>query len=68
MYYIGELWENNEISVADEHLATAVCDMILTELSQEKTKNVTIDKKVMLLGLEEEQHYIGLRMVAEHGR
>ncbi|WP_064504216.1 B12-binding domain-containing protein [Alkalihalobacillus trypoxylicola] len=62
MYYIGELWEHNKISVADEHLATAVCDMIISQLSilSEGTES---NQKIMLLGLEEEQHYLGLRMV-----
>ncbi|WP_254434125.1 B12-binding domain-containing protein [Halobacillus sp. Marseille-Q1614] len=32
MYHVGELWEKNEISVADEHLATAICDFVLSRL------------------------------------
>lgn len=63
MYHIGELWENNEISVADEHLATALCDYILSRLDNEKVE-VVHDKKVLLFGVEEEQHYLGLKMVA----
>lgn len=68
MYYIGELWERNEISVADEHLATAICDFVLSRL---KGENMTKDRKTqknhkaILFGVEEEQHYIGLKMVAE---
>ncbi|SFJ42102.1 Methanogenic corrinoid protein MtbC1 [Halobacillus dabanensis] len=74
MYYIGELWERNEISVADEHLATAICDFVLSKLEAE-ISNVSRKHqknfKAMLFGVEEEQHYIGLKMVAdtfkEHG-
>lgn len=32
MYYIGYLWEIDEISVADEHLATGTVDYVLTML------------------------------------
>lgn len=63
MYRIGELWEQNEISVAEEHLATAVCDFVLsaTEL---RNKDKDGRKKAMIFGPEGEEHYIGLKMVA----
>ncbi|MFC7322027.1 cobalamin B12-binding domain-containing protein [Halobacillus campisalis] len=74
MYYVGELWENNKISVADEHLATAICDFVLSRI-EAQTKKISGEHqttfKAMLFGVEEEQHYIGLKMVAatfkEHG-
>ncbi|WP_226580300.1 B12-binding domain-containing protein [Halobacillus litoralis] len=68
MYYIGELWEKNEISVADEHLATAICDFVLSKLDADSSvvKRRNQKKyKVILFGVEEEQHYIGLKMVAD---
>lgn len=63
MYRIGELWEQNEISVAEEHLATAICDFVLsaTEL---RNKAGNGPKKAMVFGPEGEEHYIGLKMVA----
>ncbi|RNF38374.1 cobalamin B12-binding domain-containing protein [Planococcus salinus] len=64
MYRIGELWENNIISVADEHLATAVCDFVVSaaELKRESIKG--IKRKAMILGPEGEGHYIGMKMVS----
>lgn len=67
MQRIGELWENNEISVADEHLATATCDFILSQykyryISKKKTKKN--EKKAMFFCLENEQHYLGTKMIA----
>ncbi|MBB4825426.1 methanogenic corrinoid protein MtbC1 [Sporosarcina luteola] len=65
MTYIGQLWERNEITVADEHLATAICDFIISDfefrssMSEEGNR-----KKVMLFGVEGEEHYIGLKMAA----
>lgn len=71
MYHIGVLWEKNKITVADEHLATAICDFVVSSLDdsiyREKRKN-SKRKKVMLMGVENEQHYIGLKMVASFYR
>ncbi|GGF32279.1 hypothetical protein GCM10010954_34360 [Halobacillus andaensis] len=68
MYHVGELWERNEISVADEHLATAICDFVLSKIEAEAL-NIRGDRqksfKALLFGVEEEQHYIGLKMVAD---
>lgn len=38
MRHIGYLWEINEISVADEHLATSTCDFLLARYLFEKKK------------------------------
>ncbi|MDT2046316.1 B12-binding domain-containing protein [Priestia flexa] len=74
MRYIGTLWEKNIVTVADEHVATTTCDYLLTrygfykEVTSKKNKK---HGKVMLFCLEEEQHFIGLKMVSllfeEHG-
>lgn len=70
MRHIGHLWETNKITVADEHLATATCDFILSKLSFGIRKGPSADK-AMFLCLDGEQHYLGLKMVdslfREHG-
>jgi methanogenic corrinoid protein MtbC1 len=65
MHYIGDLWENNEITVADEHLATATCDFVLSRLLYSPPQAVQPLKsgKAMFLCVEGEQHYLGLKMV-----
>lgn len=71
MYHIGALWENNEITVADEHLATAICDFVISAVDHRELAEQGAERKVMVLGPEGEDHYIGLKMVAglfrEHG-
>ncbi len=32
MYRIGELWEQNKVSIATEHLATAITEMLLNQV------------------------------------
>lgn len=39
MQHIGHLWETNQITVADEHLATATCDFVLSKLAYESEKD-----------------------------
>ena len=68
MYHIGELWENNEIGVADEHLATAVCDFVVSAVENRKQQGDGSERKVMVLGPEGEDHYIGLKMVSSRFR
>ncbi|GEK59481.1 hypothetical protein CHL76_12610 [Marinococcus halophilus] len=65
MYHVGELWQENKISVADEHLATATCDFLLSRLERREEKQPSPDApKALLFGVAEEQHYLGLRMAA----
>lgn len=64
MRHIGLLWEHNRISVADEHVATAVCDMLISRLGYEKAQQApqTPGRKAAFLCLEGERHYLGLKM------
>ncbi|WP_455663099.1 cobalamin B12-binding domain-containing protein [Pradoshia sp.] len=64
MHHIGLLWQNNKITVADEHIATAVCDFVLSRLSsaQLSRQDSAPRKRAMFLCLEGEQHYLGLKM------
>lgn len=64
MQHIGQLWENNQITVADEHLATAICDFILSRLDIQLQPQLRTEKTVLLMGVQDEEHYIGLKMVS----
>lgn len=65
LYKIGELWEFNKISVATEHLASAIIESILNEnyltiISQNK-----VNKNVLLFCVEKEYHQVGLKMIGD---
>ncbi|SDX85353.1 Methanogenic corrinoid protein MtbC1 [Lutibacter oricola] len=65
MYTVGELWEYNKISVATEHLSSAICSAILNEhyffiISKQKK-----DKKVLMACVENEHHEIGAKMISD---
>lgn len=63
MQHIGELWERDDISVADEHLATATCDFMISRFHAQ-TNRKTSSRKAMFLCVEEEQHTLGMRMAS----
>lgn len=65
LYNIGALWESGKISVASEHLASAIVESILNEMYSgiiSKTKN---NKTVIVASVENEAHQIGIKMVAD---
>lgn len=66
MRWIGELWERGEISVADEHLATALSYQALTILYPELLRRGIRCGRVVLVGAPRgEHHVLGLRMAAD---
>jgi methanogenic corrinoid protein MtbC1 len=65
LYNIGDLWESGKISVATEHLASAIVESILNEMYSgiiSKTRN---NKTVIVASVENEAHQIGIKMVAD---
>ena len=65
MYRIGILWERNEISVAEEHLSTAIVSRISATLyARFATVEVHRGKAVVSAG-SNELHEVGARMLAD---
>jgi|GEM_PF-569455 len=67
MYEVGKRWEMGEISVAEEHLATGTCDFILSQTEYElvsQSKSIGAVPKAFFYTMENEQHYLGLKMVS----
>jgi len=63
---IGELWEANECSVADEHLATAISQSILIKLFDRlSVERARSRERILLAAVEGQHHVLGLRMVAD---
>jgi methanogenic corrinoid protein MtbC1 len=62
---IGELWERNEISVAQEHLATAISQLALAELFQQERSGAPYGQKIIVACVEGELHEFPARLVAD---
>ena len=62
---IGRLWQQNLISVADEHLATAVSQLAMARLFVEAPRRPRVGKLVTLACVEGELHDMGIRVAAD---
>lgn len=65
LYNIGELWEAGKISVATEHLASAIVESILNEMYSGLISKKRVNKTVIVASVENEAHQIGIKMVAD---
>jgi MerR family transcriptional regulator, light-induced transcriptional regulator len=62
---IGRLWLENEISVADEHYATAVTEALINTLHPLLKQRPFRKGRVLLVAVQNELHALGLRMVGD---
>ena len=65
LYDVGELWEYNKISVATEHLASAIVESILNQLYFEIISKEKNNKVVIAACVENEFHQIGIKMISD---
>ncbi|MBI9034409.1 MAG: cobalamin-dependent protein [Bacteroidales bacterium] len=65
LYKVGDLWEFNKISVAEEHIATSVVEAIMSGMFYDIISKERIQKSVIITSIEGEQHQIGSKMVAD---
>ncbi|PXW91517.1 methanogenic corrinoid protein MtbC1 [Streptohalobacillus salinus] len=64
MYGIGDLWETNEISIAQEHAATAITQFVLTQISAQSMQHFNpSSKKAAVFSIESNTHYLGIQMI-----
>lgn len=65
LYSVGKLWQEGRISVAAEHLASAVVETIMNEIYFRIMTTQDSGKTVVAACVEGELHQIGIRMVAD---
>ena len=66
---VGELWQHNELTVADEHAATAITDLALAAACLEAGRRPHAPEGTVVVGCaEEEWHVMPARMFAEQLR
>jgi MerR family transcriptional regulator, light-induced transcriptional regulator len=66
MRAVGDLWARDEITVAEEHLATAITYRALNVLSDAAgAPGEPTRQRIMLAALADERHVVGLQMVAD---
>ena len=62
---IGRLWQENVISIAQEHMATAISNLTLAQLFERATHAPRNGKRVLVACVEGEQHEFPARLVAD---
>jgi diguanylate cyclase (GGDEF)-like protein len=66
MREIGDLWECGELTVGDEHLATAISQEVLGRMFMHALQSPPRSReRVMLAAAQGEHHVLGLRMAAD---
>jgi MerR family transcriptional regulator, light-induced transcriptional regulator len=65
LYRVGELWEHNQVSVAVEHLATAITERLLTSVQAQVFSGQPREQSVIIACVADEYHQLGARMVAD---
>ncbi len=66
LYEVGARWESNRLTVAQEHVATAVTQYVMAQLYvAPDLRGATLKGRVVLTGVEGELHNIGAVMVGD---
>jgi methanogenic corrinoid protein MtbC1 len=65
LWFVGELWQRGQISVADEHIATEISIRVLAlQREVQRVARARGDHRVMLAAPAGELHVVALRMIA----
>ncbi|MDZ7801788.1 MAG: cobalamin-dependent protein [Trueperaceae bacterium] len=66
MYQVGLLWQQGEISVALEHLATSKASLLLTRAFAVASTDASLgERRAVFAAVEGNRHSMGLRMIAD---
>ncbi|MBK7473122.1 MAG: cobalamin-dependent protein [Betaproteobacteria bacterium] len=65
LYNIGQKWQDNQVTVAQEHLATAISQSVMTYGLLKSEVPPANGRRTVLACVEGNQHAVGLQMVAD---
>ncbi len=65
MYEVGRLWETNRITVAQEHMATAITQYVIAHLYPLIPTSSVQRGRMVITGVEGEQHQVGPNIIAD---
>lgn len=65
LYQVGKMWDQNRISVGDEHLGTEITEDLLYYCSSKIIPVKQINKKALVSCVNKEFHKLGARMAAD---
>lgn len=62
---IGRLWQSNRISIAQEHMATAISQVVLSRLFEVAPQAERLERRVLVACIEGELHDFPARLIAD---
>jgi methanogenic corrinoid protein MtbC1 len=62
LYRIGKLWDQNKLSIPEEHVSTQIIESLINRFSPVGNSNA--EKKVVVTCIDKEFHEIGAKMVS----
>jgi len=62
---IGRLWQENVVTIAQEHMATAISNLVLTQLFEKAPHVPRNGKRILFACVEGEQHELPARLVCD---
>lgn len=65
MYEIGRLWQVSRVSIAQEHLATAVGESLMAQAFAGAEFAPPVKRRAIFACVQENHHVMGLRMVSD---
>jgi MerR family transcriptional regulator, light-induced transcriptional regulator len=65
LYEVGRLWETNKITVAQEHMATAIVQWSIAQLYPHVEISATQRGNAVITGVQGEYHQVGANLVAD---
>jgi MerR family transcriptional regulator, light-induced transcriptional regulator len=65
LYEVGRRWARGDVSVAEEHLATGICEVILPDLAYRLPRVPRRRRTVIVACVPGELHALGSRIVAD---
>jgi MerR family transcriptional regulator, light-induced transcriptional regulator len=65
LHRVGYLWETNRISVAHEHIATAITQMVIASLYPRITRSDSPRGRAVVTGVAGEMHQVGANLLAD---
>jgi MerR family transcriptional regulator, light-induced transcriptional regulator len=65
MYHAGELWKENKISVANEHIITNITENMISLLQPSLHARRATNKTILIACCENEYHSVGARIISD---
>lgn len=65
LYQVGDYWERNMVSVATEHMATAITENMMIKLQPHLFTTDRTGKKAVIACVANEYHQVGAKMIAD---